>query len=210
MSLKLLVIGFLAILLLAGCTQPEEQEGELPDSGEEPSPVADPGDDYQPPQDDDFDDSGTVSSERLSSPILCNDPIIVSEIKSRLGSSYEVTKGVPRIGQVIAKADCFVKKDNSSIITFNISEHNTSSIANSVLEDEKIQIQEQLFSYTTADSSIGSKGYLVEQPAESGPLYRLIFVDDTNMKVFIFIKSNVNGTPKSTVESVGRVLEEVI
>ena len=54
------------------------------------------------------------------------------------------------------------------------------------------------------------KGYLVEQPAESGSLYRLVFVDDSNRKVFVFIKSSVNGTPKSTVESIGRALEEVI
>ena len=150
-----------------------------------------------------------LEPEVVKSPILCNDEIIVNNISAYLGPGYVVTKSPAAIGQTFQNADCLIKWNNMAQLTYYISEQPSEATALNVLEDEKNQYAQQLFRNSYQEYTLGTRSYFFEQPVLGGSLYRLIFVDGTNTKVNVFIKSNV-ALDRSVVEALGIALEKSI
>ncbi len=154
-------------------------------------------------------ESPITEQERVPSPIDCGHTVIQREVALAIGSDYMLTKSAPGFGSPFDIGNCFVKKDNVSIITFKITEMPNQQNATDALEDEKNQYRQQLFNYSVSESDIGSKGYLFEQPVKDGSLYRLIFVDDSRLNVFVTIKSS-SPIEKDVVLKLGEILEKLI
>ncbi|PIN84954.1 MAG: hypothetical protein COV47_04670 [Candidatus Diapherotrites archaeon CG11_big_fil_rev_8_21_14_0_20_37_9] len=202
-----LFVGLFLLALLFGCIQ-QKSDGSISvnvgDAIDSPS-----GDNGSGGSDAGSGSGGTVSVGKVSSPIFCDDRAIISQLSNDLGSDYKITRGVPEFGKPFAQVDCFVRKDNLVKLTYTVLERNNNADALAVLDDEKRQYQEQLLAYDFDASSIGSKGYLFEQLSADGSTFRLIFVDDSNKKVVVFVKAN-QGVSKETVNTVGSALAKVI
>ncbi len=154
-------------------------------------------------------ESPITEQERVPSPIDCGHTVIQREVVLAIGSDYMITKSAPGFGSPFDIGNCFVKKDNVSIITFKITEMPNQQNATDALEDEKNQYRQQLFNYSVSDSEIGSKGYLFEQPVKNGSLYRLIFVDDSRPNILVVVKSS-SPIEKGVVLKLGEILEKLI
>ena len=210
MRFTILAFALFLVVLVSGCTElmgtsQPEQPGDVMGDGDV---MGNGTPDDSPALDEE--DREPLPARGLPSPILCNDRLIEQEILAELGQDYSVSRGTPSFGGLYTGANCFVRSGNITIITYTISEHIDNDTAVGVLEDEREQYQQQLFTYDLEDSTIGSIGYLFEQPVANGAFYRLIFVDDTNTKVVVFVKSNVDTVPRETVETVATALARVI
>ena len=210
------------LVLLAGCTTktntdiiPEPDTDS--DSGDSVDDSGTAQDDGTGGADDTQDDSGAQdpfqdvfpTQGRLLPPLNCSDRLIAEKVAEEFGSAYTVSKAPPQLGKTVATTICFLRENNVPIVTYYFQESPRESIASDVLEDEKNQYVQQLFSYTVEEPAIGSKGYLIVQPVKDAQILRLIFIDDSNKKAVVFIKSTA-GTPRSTVENLGRIIERLI
>ncbi len=197
-------LAALAILVLfaAGCGSPNPAPEQQQQAPQNEAPQQEQQGYVAPGQE----DTGGV---KVAASFACNDEAITTNILSKLGEGYSAAKAPPTLGKTFNAANCFVKRGNVSIITYTLQAQLTPDEAMKVLEDEKTQYEQQLFDYTYDGSTIGSKGYLFDQPVQGGSLYRLIFIDDTNDKVVVFIKSN-SVVEKDVVETVGEAIAEVV
>ncbi len=151
----------------------------------------------------------TTNPLGLASPINCNDDLIVKNLGKYIGENYVVNKAPPPIGGTIQAAPCLIKRDNVAQVSYTISEQLDNTRATLIIEDEKNQYRRQLFNYSIEEAAIGSENYLFVQPVKEGALYRLLFIDDTDTKVVVFIKSGVP-VDKELILNIGRALAEVI
>lgn len=154
--------------------------------------------------------STNASSNRVvKSPISCNDLVIVKNVKEIMGKDYGVYRGPPVSGQTFYSANCFVRYNGTPQFTFSILEQPDENTAIRVIEDERTQYEQQLFEKSSGQYSIGLLGYIFEQTTKAGSLYRIIFVDSSNAKVAVFIKSNTE-VDRSKVELLAQALEKSI
>ncbi|HLC92290.1 MAG TPA: hypothetical protein VJH23_01130 [archaeon] len=197
-----IIAAIAAILLLSGCTlkqSPKDENVFVNYNIAEPAPPIGSGQQTEPP----------VMANVVKSPILCNDEIIARNVIALLGTEYTLVKSPPAVGQTFQSTNCFLKNGNVSQVTYYVLEQPNKETAVEVLDDEAIQYEQQLFRKSSAQYTIGTKSYLFEQPTNDGSLYRLIFVDGTNSKINVFIKSNVE-IDKSVVENLAQALEKSI
>lgn len=194
---------FLVLLLFLGGCPFEKKKPVAPPQEDTSAPVV-PGNPITP-----YIEDVKPKQLKLSEPYSCGDAAVAIKLGVALGEGYSVSKSPPAIGKTANALQCFVREDNIAVLTFSILGLTDEDTALDALEDEKKQYQQQIFNYNVEESAIGSSGYLFEQPVKDGSLYRLIFIDDSNKKVMVVIKS---GAPvdRNLVDRVGQALAELI
>jgi len=220
------VIILVLLVLVSGCTDQQNsvvgtptgetnnQDPEPTITVPEPTPQPDPTPDPEPtitvPEPTPQPDPEPAPTEKLRSPYVCDDPVVISTFKKLFGQDTTITKKPAPFGKTINYVTCNVTQGGSVIVQLEFHETSALETALESMEDEARQIEEQLFGSIKETTTFGEKGYYFfsERTGE----HRIVFVDSDPVEpVFLIIKS-LPGTEieGSVVKNVAQTLEGLI
>lgn len=150
-----------------------------------------------------------TNTQVLTRPYYCNDIIIQNEMKKIFGKEYDLAKEAIKPGVNYASAKCYLRNGAKVALFFSIVEEPENSYALDAIESEKSQWFGRSENPKSEDQNFGTKAYLLSEKDSNGDTYKLVFIDDTNKKVYVEITA-ANGQQKEKIIQAGKILNKLI